>query len=44
MENPKYMFRSEFNSEDQCEFYFDGVTAMSFVNIKHGDVTAESIP
>jgi len=28
---------------NSCEFYYDDVTVMSFVNYKYGNVTAESI-
>jgi len=29
---------------NSCEFYYDDITVMSFVNSKYGDATAESIP
>ena len=29
---------------NSCEFYYDDVTVMLFVNDKYGDATAESIP
>jgi len=28
----------------KCEFYFDGVTVTSFIDIKCGDVAIHSIP
>jgi len=27
-----------------CEFYYDDVTVMLFINIRYGDVTVKSIP